>query len=399
MTDANGEIRRSRNLTQNVVEAKTEALHKTIRRDGGIFILMTLQDISVVMPTRNCRHLLEPTLDTVREWVGDVNEVIVVDSFSTDGTVELLKESLNFPNVRFTTHPPGLYASWNYGISQAGSDWLYMATAGDVMGREDLEYLLGVAKSTGADIIVSPPEFYDEQHQKVDNHRWPIHELLEHCPDKEVVELSGVELVAFALTYCMPPLRYDSWLCSSASNLYRTSVLQANPFPENAGHGGDTLLGVQVATLLKAAFCRRSCGRFVLHTRPKAVAAEEQVRIHELFNAVHQKCFGWLVGQLIEAPGSQCAKFLEVLVKAPEAGVLKQHKLATDLEELYVEYVKITQMARRLQEEKTHHRETCTGLKKVGKEWKEKARTHERALKQVKDKIPKWLRRLLRVDI
>ena len=46
-----------------------------------------------------------------------LQEVIVVDSFSTDGTIELIKAELRHPQLKIMAHPPGLYQSWNHGIA------------------------------------------------------------------------------------------------------------------------------------------------------------------------------------------------------------------------------------------------------------------------------------------
>jgi len=44
-------------------------------------------------------------------WIDLAEQVVVVDSFPTDGTVEFLKANLKHPNVLFVSHLPGLYAS------------------------------------------------------------------------------------------------------------------------------------------------------------------------------------------------------------------------------------------------------------------------------------------------
>ena len=45
---------------------------------------MTLQDVSVIIPTKDCKHMLEPALGTMLEWAAQVGELIIVDS-STKG--------------------------------------------------------------------------------------------------------------------------------------------------------------------------------------------------------------------------------------------------------------------------------------------------------------------------
>jgi hypothetical protein len=52
---------------------------------------------------------------------------------------------------------------------------------------------------------------------------------------------------------------------SSASNLYRTEVIQARPFPTGFGHIGDTAWGVAHALHVRAAITPEACAGFVIH--------------------------------------------------------------------------------------------------------------------------------------
>ena len=59
--------------------------------------------ISVLIPTRNSMSLLPGHVESLREWIDLAQEVVVVDSDSTDGTVEFVKRELTNPNIRFLT--------------------------------------------------------------------------------------------------------------------------------------------------------------------------------------------------------------------------------------------------------------------------------------------------------
>src|SRR5579883_3310731 len=85
--------------------------------------------VGVVIPTRNCVALLERHLDCLRELMPRVEQVVVVDSASTDGTPELLHKQLRHPRIEFLQHPPGLYESWNFGVRQVRARYTYIATA------------------------------------------------------------------------------------------------------------------------------------------------------------------------------------------------------------------------------------------------------------------------------
>lgn len=294
-----------------------------------------MKDISVVVPTLNCRRLIEPVVPILRETLSEVGEVVVVDSDSEDGTVELLKESLDPSNVRFLSHPRGLYASWNYGIGQTTKEWLYIATAGDVASKEDLGYLLGVARATGADVVSAPPQFVDEDGTVRKDPSWPILNLLKGREGEEVIELAAGDLVAFALCHCWPSRRYKSWLGSSASNLYRAATVKELPFPTDVGPTGDVLWGIRNANRVRAAFCRRRCGRFVVHSKPGGVGFKDKGACYE---TAWNEAIEWLWNELGMGDGSpELGRLLGLLQKERsivEETSRKLRKKATECNEL-----------------------------------------------------------------
>ena len=70
---------------------------------------------------------LQRHVEGLNGWLDLAQEVVVVDSFSTDGTVEYLRRHLKHPAVTYITHPPGLYASWNHGITQITAKYVFIA--------------------------------------------------------------------------------------------------------------------------------------------------------------------------------------------------------------------------------------------------------------------------------
>jgi len=84
---------------------------------------MQLSDITPVLLTRDEEPNLGRTLAQLT-WAGDV---IVVDSFSTDATVDIAKR---FPNVRvFQREFDTLAAQSNYGLQQARTPWVLLLDA------------------------------------------------------------------------------------------------------------------------------------------------------------------------------------------------------------------------------------------------------------------------------
>ena len=173
-----------------------------------------LAGISVIIPTRNCLVQILHGWKDMSEWIDEVEEVIVVDSQSTDGTREFLQTQLRGVNVTFLDHPPGLYQSWNAGIRVARGDFIHISTAGDTASVEDLKMLCAAALESGADVVCAPPQFKNQAGDNVDGPVWPIHDLIA----QGVTRLSGPALLAVAMANCQVPLSHKSWLGSSASN-------------------------------------------------------------------------------------------------------------------------------------------------------------------------------------
>ena len=64
--------------------------------------------VGVLVPTLSCAPLLPRHLESMAQWLDLVEEVVVVDSFSKDGTLEMIKSKLRHPRLRILSHPPGL---------------------------------------------------------------------------------------------------------------------------------------------------------------------------------------------------------------------------------------------------------------------------------------------------
>jgi glycosyltransferase involved in cell wall biosynthesis len=196
--------------------------------------------IGVVVPTLNCASLLPGHLESMQEWLGLVSEMVVVDSHSTDGTVEMIRERLKHPSLRILSHPRGLYQSWNFGISQLRTKYAYASTVGDFITRAGLEHLHTVAEKLQCEVVISKPRFITNEGQPFpkDAH-WPIDDVISSLHITEPISLDGIKLFVFVLLN-IP----DAILGSSASNLYRTSLLQRRPFPTDFGTVGDGAWGI-----------------------------------------------------------------------------------------------------------------------------------------------------------
>ena len=223
--------------------------------------------ISVMLPTRNSMALLPAHLGAMRAWLDLAQEVVIVDSASTDGTIELLQRELMHSDARFLSHPPGLYHSWNFGIAQCRAPYVYISTVGEQITRDGLGALVSAAESLQADVVISPPRMVyvdGRTRSKV----WPIHALLEATRPAGPVAFEGAAAQLFAVAYVLRGI-----LGSSASNLYRTDVLRRFPFRVDFGTAGDLAWGLEHAARLRMAVVPQSVSTFVFH--PKSYAKSD----------------------------------------------------------------------------------------------------------------------------
>lgn len=229
---------------------------------------MSLPTISVVLPTFNCLPLMTRHLDAMEQWLDLAHEVIVVDSRSTDGTLDLIRRRLRHPNVRIIERDRGLYASWNEGIAATTGDWIYVSTAGDTIVREQLHRLRRCGEASRADVVISPCTFVDEAglalpakarrnprlHQEMGG-RGPV--LL---PPPVVRHLAFRSAGTHAL------------LGSCASDLFRGDFLRARPFPLDYGTHGDTAWTLRYAHEMRLCVVPEIGSTFCIHAKETAEA-------------------------------------------------------------------------------------------------------------------------------
>jgi glycosyltransferase involved in cell wall biosynthesis len=95
--------------------------------------------ISVLLPTFNNAEIIRPTLESIR-WV---DEILVVDSFSTDSTVEICREY----GARVIQHEYIQSANQkNWAIPQCRHEWVLQIDTDEVPEpglREEIEAILG----------------------------------------------------------------------------------------------------------------------------------------------------------------------------------------------------------------------------------------------------------------
>ena len=86
--------------------------------------------ISVVIPSYNRRHCLARAIDSVYAQTSPVDEIILVDDGSTDGSADFVAE--RFPEVRLVRQANrGVSAARNRGIAAAQAEWIALLDSDD----------------------------------------------------------------------------------------------------------------------------------------------------------------------------------------------------------------------------------------------------------------------------
>lgn len=207
---------------------------------------------------------LREHVEDLNQWIEHVQQVVVVDSESTDGTLEYLREHLRHPNVCFIQNPPGLYASWNRGIERVDARYTYVATLNDTITFEGIQRLYQVAESGSADVVLSPPEIVSDAGLRLEQN-WPIHDFIQQFVSESTYDLNAFERVMFSSLYLPGTL-----IGSSASNLYRTSCLKESPFSSDYGHAGDSAWAISRPHDHKWLIINQVVSRFVMHEKSGA---------------------------------------------------------------------------------------------------------------------------------
>ncbi len=247
-----------------------------------------MASLSVLLPTLNSMPLLPAHIESMKPWLDLAGEIIVVDSFSADGTTDFIQRELAGYPLKIHQHPRGLYQSWNYGIQQASRHWLYISTIGDSISRDQLLHHLEIAETFDADVVISAPKWIDQKDAPLPSIRWAVNDIVDRLALTTPRQLDPAVSHFFALLHT-----YSSALLgSAASNLFKTSHLQRHPFPTEYGMSGDGAWGLRHAYDTRLVVTPRQGSTFRIHPKPYSLSdyhvEELGERLHRLGQIVHQ---------------------------------------------------------------------------------------------------------------
>jgi glycosyltransferase involved in cell wall biosynthesis len=199
--------------------------------------------VSVIIPTFNRVSLLPRALDSVLAQGVPVDEVIVVDDGSTDGTLEMLE--VRYPQVLLlrTSHG-GVSAARNHGIRAAAGEWIAFLDSDDAWQPEKLATQLAALAAEPEQKVCHCDEIWIRNGRRVNPRRrhqkrggWIFRHCLPLCvisPSAVVLHreiFSAVGLFDEGLPACED---YDLWL--RVTSRYPTLYIDQPLVIKHGGH-------------------------------------------------------------------------------------------------------------------------------------------------------------------
>lgn len=129
---------------------------KTINSDE--LINMNPGLISCVVPTLNSSATIEATLLCLKNQVRVKVELLVADSGSTDGTLEICQK-LEVPTIYVSAG--NMYSAVNAGLRQTNSEWIFYLNSDDLMFTDSLARLIDQGTSEMADVCYGNCDYID----------------------------------------------------------------------------------------------------------------------------------------------------------------------------------------------------------------------------------------------
>jgi glycosyltransferase involved in cell wall biosynthesis len=134
---------------------------------------MDLPLVSVCLPNVNTFPFLEERLDTILSQSLTDWELIIIDSFSNDGSWELFEKlARSDRRVTIAQEPRGLYQSWNSCIQRAKGKYIYIATSDDTMAPDCLKKMvMALERNPECDIAQCRLEIIDKEGRTQADHQ------------------------------------------------------------------------------------------------------------------------------------------------------------------------------------------------------------------------------------
>lgn len=157
--------------------------------------------ISICLPNLNTRPFLEARMEsllqqTVADW-----ELIVCDSYSSDGSWEFFQKFATDRRIHLHQVPKaGVYAGWNECLKRATGEFVYIATSDDTAQPLLLEKLLApLQKHADIHLALCQVERIDEQGRSLPTKPQPATEVLGEWSQRRCVRNGKAEFILHAV--------------------------------------------------------------------------------------------------------------------------------------------------------------------------------------------------------
>jgi len=110
---------------------------------------------SVCIATYNGEKYIKEQLESIICQLSDLDEIIISDDYSTDSTVELIKEYLNYPQIRlyYNNNRKGVVGNFENALRQAKGEFIFLADQDDVWLPNKVQKCIALLKIY--DLVVS----------------------------------------------------------------------------------------------------------------------------------------------------------------------------------------------------------------------------------------------------
>lgn len=252
------------------------------------------QRLSVVVPVRNAAPYLPACLESLLAQTRPIDELLLVDDGSTDGSSEILRaHAARHANIRILPGPRhDAAAARNAGIERASGDWLAFADADDLAEPRLYETLIALAEAQGLDMALCNARLYFEGRE----------------PDRLLYEqalpagpISGAEWLACALEG--GHFHHAVWM-----HLYRRSFVERHHLRFIGTGVHEDVSWTTRALMLAPRVAYDARPLYVYRRQPRVLPQDERDRrlLFEIFGA---KDDARILAQLAaEAPGARVAR-------------------------------------------------------------------------------------------
>jgi glycosyltransferase involved in cell wall biosynthesis len=116
--------------------------------------------LSIVTVTFNAADFLESTIQSITPNLNPEIEFIIIDGGSTDGTLGIIRDNLNYIDKWVSEKDDGIYDAMNKGGGLAEGKYIAFMNANDVYLPNSLAQIIPILKTSESDLIYGDVELF-----------------------------------------------------------------------------------------------------------------------------------------------------------------------------------------------------------------------------------------------